>query len=72
MAAISAQSSTPNLQNKKQEPHFLDVNAGNNDLLTETERERETRGGNLFCVASLCRYLSRENEGNNQNFSLPP
>jgi hypothetical protein len=32
MADTRAQISTPNLRNKEQEAHFLDINAGNKEL----------------------------------------
>jgi hypothetical protein len=41
MADIRAQIFTPNLRNKEQEPHFLDVNAGNKELQTERDKGRK-------------------------------
>jgi hypothetical protein len=42
MAGTTPRISTPNLPNKEQKPHFLDVNAGNNELQTERDRGAET------------------------------
>ena len=67
MADIRAQISTQNLRNKQQEPHFLNINAGNKELQTERDKRRKR----VLCSV-VCRYLSNEKDGDNQNFSLPP
>ena len=41
MADIRAQISTLNLRNKEQEPNFLGVNAGNNELQNEKDKGRK-------------------------------
>jgi hypothetical protein len=47
MAGTHAHISTRNLPNKEQQPHFLDVNEGNNELQTERDQGRKQV---LFCV----------------------